>query len=411
MEAVIHHIQSRWPQSAIFAFSMNPEDTQARHGVGAYAIRRNTWTVGAVSSNGMPDSRRRLKAAARLHPLLFKILRTVYALVFKVPAGFYREVGFLAKSWRILRSFDMLVVAGGGQLTEACGGPGTFPYTIFKWICLARIAGVKPIFLNVGAGPLARRLSKYFVRTALFLADYVSFRDRESAELVNHIGFRGATPVFPDSVYSIKINGRSEAPLPEEHLPTLGIAPMAYGLEPLYVDGNPHAYDSLIRGLAACGSRMIEDQKRITLFCTDIGVDAPSVYDLHRVMNKGSELHVEQQINVSIPKTTADLLRAISAMDYIVTCRFHGVIFAHLLNKPVVALSHHPKMSTLMNDLGLSRYCLDIKKVDPDSLTQIIFEMMSNAAQIKSRMNAIYLSYKEALVRQFDKLFPKSVGV
>jgi polysaccharide pyruvyl transferase WcaK-like protein len=186
---------------------------------------------------------------------------------------------------------------------------------------------------------------------------------------------------------------------------------MAYGLEPLYVDGNPHAYDSLIRSLAACGSRMIEDQKRITLFCTDIGVDTPSVYDLHRVMNKESELYVEQQINVSIPKTTTDLLRAISAMDYIVTCRFHGVIFAHLLNKPVVALSHHPKMITLMNDLGLSRYCLDIKKVDPDSLTQIIFEMMSNAAQIKSRMNAIYLSYKEALVRQFDKLFPKSVGV
>ena len=52
---------------------------------------------------------------------------------------------------------------------------------------------------------------------------------------------------------------------------------MPYGLEPLYADGNPHAYDSLIRCLAALGSRLFADGSRITLFCTDIGVDPPPV--------------------------------------------------------------------------------------------------------------------------------------
>jgi hypothetical protein len=42
-------------------------------------------------------------------------------------------------------------------------------YTIFKWIVLARPAKAKPVFLNVGAGLLARPLSKYFIRTALSL--------------------------------------------------------------------------------------------------------------------------------------------------------------------------------------------------------------------------------------------------
>jgi polysaccharide pyruvyl transferase WcaK-like protein len=186
---------------------------------------------------------------------------------------------------------------------------------------------------------------------------------------------------------------------------------MPYGLEPLYVDGNPHAYDSLIHSLAACGSRVMEDSRRVTLFCTDIGVDSPSVHDLHRVLKKRSGPRTDELIGLSIPKTTSDLLRAMRAMDYIVTCRFHGVILAHLLNKPVIALSHHPKMNTLMSDLGLSGYCLDIRTVDSDSLMEKIFELMSNAAQIKSRMSAIYLSYKESLLRQFDKLFPKSVGV
>src|SRR5262249_31749812 len=100
-----------------------------------------------------------------------------------------------------------------------------------------------------------------------------------------------------------------------------------------------------------------------------------------------------------------------SAMDYVITCRFHGVVFAHLLNIPVIALSHHSKIMTLMDDLGLSRYCLDIRTVESDSLTDTFFDLVENAAQIKSRMSAVYLSYKDALGRQFDNLFPQSVGV
>jgi polysaccharide pyruvyl transferase WcaK-like protein len=41
-------------------------------------------------------------------------------------------------------------------------------------------------------------------------------------------------------------------------------------------------------------------------------------------------------------------------MDYVVTCRLHGVIFAHLLNKPVLTIAHHPKVTELMAALGLS---------------------------------------------------------
>jgi hypothetical protein len=39
------------------------------------------------------------------------------------------------------------------------------------------------------------------------------------------------------------------------------------------------------------------------------------------------------------------------------TCRFHGVIFAHLLNKPILAVARHPKVTELMVGLELSNYC------------------------------------------------------
>jgi polysaccharide pyruvyl transferase WcaK-like protein len=409
-EAVIHNIRSRWPSAALFAFSMNPSDTQARHGIGSYAIRRKTWTFGGGSPNGTLNFQSRVKAAARLHPALFAILRTIHTLAFKIPAACYGEVCFLARSLRVLRSFDLLVISGGGQLTE-WGGPWEFPYTIFKWIFLARLARVKPVFLNVGAGPLVSPLSKYFIRTALSLADYVSFRDAKSAELVHHIGFRGDTPVFPDAVYGLKIDSSSVCRPATQRLANVGIAPMPYGRATIYADENPHVYDSLIRGLAALGSRLLADERRITLFCTDIGIDPPSVHDLQGALKNTSRLPTDDFVDVAVPRSTMDLLCTMSSMDYVITCRFHGVVFAHLLNIPVIALSHHPKIMTLMDDLGLSRYCLDIRTVDSETLTNTFSDLVLNAAKIKSQMSAMYSSYKKTLARQFDNLFPRSVGV
>ncbi len=41
--AVIDAIKCRWPDAAICGFSMNPTDTEARHAIRAYPIRRKTW--------------------------------------------------------------------------------------------------------------------------------------------------------------------------------------------------------------------------------------------------------------------------------------------------------------------------------------------------------------------------------
>ena len=52
---------------------------------------------------------------------------------------------------------------------------------------------------------LTQPLSKGFIRGALFLSDYVSFRDEKSRALVHDIGFTGRTHVFPDSVYGLDL--------------------------------------------------------------------------------------------------------------------------------------------------------------------------------------------------------------
>jgi len=90
-----------------------------------------------------------------------------------------------------------------------------------------------------------------------------------------------------------------------------------------------------------------------------------------------------------------------------VTCRFHSVIFAHLLNKPVLVLSHHPKVTLLLNDLGRSRYCVDIQTCDAASLAEALRSLAQNGSKIKSRMNEKSALYKGGLSLELDDLLGK----
>src|SRR5262249_14427576 len=152
------------------------------------------------------------------------------------------------------RSVDILVICGGGQLLESSGGPWAFvggpwqfPFTIFKWALLARLTRARCMVLNVGAGPLVRPLSKWFVRSALSLSDYASFRDEQSMAFVNHIGFKGRTYFFPDGAYSLDTPPLSSGPASKRDKVVVGLAPMAYGDPRLSPKHDPIAYNDFIR--------------------------------------------------------------------------------------------------------------------------------------------------------------------
>ena len=133
---------------------MNPSDTERRHGIPSYPIRSQTWDFGRQPGDGRPTFKQNLKATLSNHPFLYRLLKALNAVIIRIPRTLLRELSFLARSFRVLRSFDLLVISGGGQLLDCWGGPWKFPYTIFKWVLLAKLAHVRCIVLNVGAGPL-----------------------------------------------------------------------------------------------------------------------------------------------------------------------------------------------------------------------------------------------------------------
>jgi polysaccharide pyruvyl transferase WcaK-like protein len=268
---------------------------------------------------------------------------------------------------------------------------------------LAKLSGAKCYFISVGAGPLQHPLSKFLVKRALLLADYVSFRDQKSKNLAREVGFTGDAQVFPDCVYGLDVAPFRMSRIQARDQAIVGISPMAFCDPRRYWIQDPRVYQDFIRKIAQFGS-WLSHCYGVTLFSTDIWFDSETLEDLDGALKNETgmdETHLLPRARIA---TTEELLSHMSSIDYIITCRFHGVVFAHLMNIPVIAISHHPKVATLMNDFGLSEYCLDMNTFDFELLTATFTRMVRNQDSIRARMAEKVALYSNAVTAQFNQL-------
>ena len=100
-----------------------------------------------------------------------------------------------------------------------------------------------------------------------------------------------------------------------------------------------------------------------------------------------------------------DLLIEMVGFDFVVTSKFHGVVFSHLLAKPVIALSYHNKIDDLMRTVGHSEYCLNIENFDAARLERAFMSLVENAQELKWMFRRTRIVYSNALKAQFDELF------
>jgi polysaccharide pyruvyl transferase WcaK-like protein len=403
--SIVQNVRARWPDAEVIGLSMSPDDTRARHNVPSYPIRRETWDINYQPANSEPVRQSGIKAALRKFALLSRILKAAKRAFYDAPMGLLLELWFLKKSLKIVWPIDVFIIGGGGQLLDSWGGVWKFPYTILKWVVLAKIAGAQCYVLNVGAGPVKGRLSKLFVTLALSLANYVSFRDEDSRGLAQRVGFARAKFVFPDCVYGFEVPSIDMPKTGEPRQLTIGLSPMAYRDPRRYWEKDEKAYGEFIEQFGEFGSRLIDKDARLRVFSTDISFDAWAVADLTRAIKRKHETIEPEQFQQPMIDGIQALCTQIADVDYVVTCRFHGVVFAHLMNKPVIAISHHRKVRTLMADLELGGYCMDIAHIDVDSLSRMFERLVNDEQKIKLQLARKAALYRDALGAQFDGLF------
>ena len=130
-------------------------------------------------------------------------------------------------------------------------------------------------------------------------------------------------------------------------------------------------------------SWLLEHKYTVRLLIGDAVYDNRVRQDLRGLLEGGGLKYEDRKI-IDEPACSVDeLLSQLAATDVVVASRFHNVLLALMLTKPVVAISFHEKIDSLMSGMGLTEFSQDIEHIDIDKLIGQFTTLEENAENLK----------------------------
>jgi polysaccharide pyruvyl transferase WcaK-like protein len=338
------------------------------------------------------------------------LLRALYKACIATPSEAYRWI----KGFAEIRRADALIVAGGGLVTDAFGlrGSGAGPYYLFKWALIAKLCRRKLLFVSVGAGPFYTVLGWALAKSALALADFRSYRDGSTRELLTRIGFRADNDrIYPDLAFSLcEPVTTPVAAAKQGRRPVVGVGLMTdsgrYGSASL----SAGTYQAYRETLAKFVEWLLTQGYDVKLFVGDLLDDANIIQEFRqRLASKVAPEDMDRIVEGPV-RSFPDLLEQIATTDFVVVTRFHNLVFALLCCKPVISLSFHDKCDALMSAADLTRYCLPLTELKLQVLIERFSDLVRNRETLKSEMAGLVQDFRKALDDQYavivNDIFP-----
>jgi polysaccharide pyruvyl transferase WcaK-like protein len=393
IDSVIAAVRSRLGDVAIAGFTMNPDDTAARHRIEAHSILGFSRPFYPVLGPG--GARRGLGPRPNGHDWLARLaplrkLRTLGALAAAEGAHEKDCRGRLA-------ACKLIIVAGGGQLDEFWGGPLGQPFALWRWSSIARRVGARYVMLSVGTGKLVSRLGKRLARAALAGASYRSFRDEGSRGLIER---PEKSPVVPDLAYAVPLPPVAAAPgRARKHI---AVSPMSYRDPRNWPNKSPEAYQEHVRTMAAFVARLLAEGFDVSLFATDSS-DWDTVADV-RAKLAATETPGGPRAELVPTKDVAPLLAFLRGVDLVVACRLHAVLLSHVVGTPVVAVSYERKVVTVMRETGQGLYSLPIENFKIDDAVHTVRLALGERPMLARDIQKRVAEFKARVEQQYDEI-------
>jgi polysaccharide pyruvyl transferase WcaK-like protein len=408
-DALIGNFRKYDPQVRLYGITLHPESTAARHHIPCYplaAISRpyyHAMKEPVVSPNNYAATSR-IERSVETPGLLARIKRVLRSFLFRIGlkplVRLVQECLHILRSYRLLRSVDLLVVAGGGQLDEEWGGSWGHPYALMKWAVLARVAGASVIFLSVGGCRTDSWLTKLFLRTALSLACYRSYRDEGSCQQARAITPTADGPVLPDLAFSLPFITQPSMATTNSAGLRVGVSPIAYARPGMWPTEDRAQYERYMNELASFVAALVRRGVFVTLFSSS-SPDDQLFDDLRARIDPGLESEARARLLFGNVTSVQDLLVLLHSLDFVVASRLHGLVLSFLAGTPSIALSYDRKVETLMTDVGLKAYCLDIRSFTSENLLATFLSLQANGALVGSKLIATCRHYEQLLQSQY----------
>jgi polysaccharide pyruvyl transferase WcaK-like protein len=334
----------------------------------------------------------------------WKSLNPLAMLARKIMVGVPSEVWRWAQGVKMLSGTAALIIPGTGLLTDAYTLFNWGPYDMFRWSVVAKLAGCKLLFVSVGAGPFYSRAGRFFVKTALSLADFRSYREEPSRGWLKRIGFRSDDdPVYPDLAFSLPptVLPRRQESKGRRMVVGLGLMEYAGKLSAEKPVSAVHA--AYLQTLAEFVRWLIAHDYDVRLLIGDF-VDETVTREFKSLLAKRTVTQDEERIIDEPIESVDELLSQIAETDLVVATRFHNILLSLFLNKPTIAISFHHKCSSLMDQMGLTEYCEDMNTLKVDGLIEQFCRLEKNAPSVKAMLAGKVEECRDILDEQYRSI-------
>jgi polysaccharide pyruvyl transferase WcaK-like protein len=387
LQAILYHVRRRLPDAEVTCICTDTVATTRAH------------NIAAVPMSGILVKQEWLRG----HP----VARFLRKIIIGIPLELYRWVEAL----RALKGVNVLIVPGTGLLTDAYGSRISWgPYSVFKWSVAAKLCRCKLLFVSVGAGPIYSVLGRYLIKSALSLADFRSYRENAAITCLKNIGFqRHNDRVYPDLAFSLPDALIPRNAIQKRCRPVVGVGLMPYAGKLSVATPSNATYYAYLENLVIFVEWLITHEYDVRLIIGDI-FDRPVTQEFRGRLRKRSAMYDEGRIIDGPVSCVSDLLLQLAGTDVVVATRFHNVLLALLLNKPVISISFHHKCESLMSEMGLSEYCQNINHLSAGKLIEQLCEIEKNAERLKPLIKRKTEEWRRELDEQYNFIFKEFFG-
>jgi polysaccharide pyruvyl transferase WcaK-like protein len=376
LQAMLQNVRRFLPNAEVSCICAGPEATAQDYGIPAYLIRE------------FP-----------LRPLKSQILRLLRKIFWAISLELYRWLMVA----RRLKSTDMLVMTGTGMLTDLGIRPLGLHYDILRWSVVAKLCRCKLMFVSVGAGPIRHPFSRFFVKIALGMANYRSFRDSFSRTYVEELGISTENKVYPDLAFSLPNDVATHDRPSDGRRPVIGVGLITNELRRDTLKKDDSIYQNYITNMSAFVGWLAAHKYSVRLLIGDVEYDNRARQDLKSSLEHSGLMCPD--IIDEPAQSASELLSQLARTDIVVASRFHNVLLALMLKKPVIAISFHEKVDSLMREMGLTRFCHDIEHINVDALIEQLTYLEEHTESIICDIDRKIEVYRAALDEQYDAIF------
>ena len=304
-------------------------------------------------------------------------------------------------AFRHVRKFHVLLISGTGMLDDYGERPSGVPLSLLIWCLAARACGAKIAFVSVGAGPINRPLSRWFLKSAARLAQYRSFRDTNSKLFMQSIGVdTQGDPVYPDIAFGLPEPSLTKSRRAEGERLTVGVGLMNYrGWHEDTKAASDNIYRSYFEKLATFVGWLLNQGYCVRLL-TGNQSDDEVAKDLVKNLRARTPRADEDQLRAETIRSLQDVMREVAQTDVVVATRFHNVVCALKLGKPTISIGYAAKNDFLLRDMDLGAYCQHIEQFNVDLLIQHFHSVIANLERHQQAVGRAVTIYREQLKLQ-----------